>query len=75
MKSQRVTLKAAILLIALIVISEASTAQSSGTVIWSKQEVSSPSIYSAIVYSPDGRLYGYVLANGRASVALSPVLP
>jgi hypothetical protein len=55
MKPQRVTFKAAMLLIALIVISEASTAQSSGTVIWLKQEVSSPSIYSTIAFSPDGQ--------------------
>src|SRR4051812_41948369 len=48
---------AAILLIALEVIGQvATTARSSSTVIWSQQDPPSPSLSTAITFSPDGQL-------------------
>jgi WD domain, G-beta repeat/WD40-like Beta Propeller Repeat len=59
MNSQSATFKfcirAATLLIAVFVIGQATT-QSSSTVIWSKQETPSPSLSTAITFSPDGQL-------------------
>jgi WD40 repeat protein len=54
-------IKAATLLIALFVIGY-ETARSSSTVIWSQQEAPSPSLNTAITFSPDGQL----VATGRS---------